>query len=145
MRTRELDRLADRLELLPALKANGVQLSAADLGPVQWSDLSVGVDGEFVWTAPLNTLTYVGGGVSLHALNGRGDLIQNTFVEDLLDSTSPGFTLLFGVENQLIPRLRIFGEARYTMVSDVHYPELKIGGALMWPTHAATDATQGGR
>ena len=63
-------------------------------------------------------------------------------MEDLLDSTTPGFALMAGVENQPLARLRIFGEARYTMLSDVHYPELKIGAALMWPARAATQGGQ---
>ncbi len=139
---RELDRLAEKLEQLPALQVEGVQLSADDLGDIQWSDLAVGIDAHIVWTAPLRTITYVGGGVAAHGLNGRGDLVANTFIEDLLDSTTPGFSLMAGLEQQPLARLRIFGEARYTMLSDLRYPELKIGGVLMFPVH---EATQGGR
>jgi hypothetical protein len=139
---RELEQLADKLEQIPALQVEGVQLSAEDLGPIRWSDLAVGLDAHVVWTAPLRTITYVGAGAAIHALNGRGDLVANTFVEDLLDSTTPGFALMAGLEQQPLARLRIFAEARYTMLSDLRYPELKIGGALMFPAH---DATQGGR
>ncbi|MEO5510313.1 MAG: hypothetical protein ABIV28_03440 [Longimicrobiales bacterium] len=142
LRTRELERFADRLEQLPPLLAQGIQLTPGDIGPIRWSDLSVGVDAQVVWTAPLRMLTYVGGGVAVHALNGRGDLVANTFVEDLLDSTTPGFALMAGLEQQPLPRIRIFAEARYSMVSDLRYPELKFGGTLMFPAH---DVTQGAR
>jgi opacity protein-like surface antigen len=144
LRDRELDELARKLEQLPPLQADGVQLSGSDLGPIKWSDLSLGIDAHVVWTAPFRTLTYIGGGVALHALNGRGDAIANTFIEDLLDTTTPGFAIMGGLENQPITRLRIFAEARYTTLSDVHYPELRVGGALMWPGTSQT-ATQGGR
>lgn len=144
LRGRELDELARKLEQLGPLQADGVQLSGADLGPIKWSDLSLGVDAQVVWTAPLRTLTYVGGSVALHALNGRGDAVANTFIEDLLDTTTPGFAIMVGLENQPITRLRIFAEARYTTLSDIHYPELRVGGALMWPRTSQT-ATQGGR
>jgi hypothetical protein len=142
LRTRELAALADKLNELPPLQADGVELTADDLGPIEWSDLSIGIDAQVVWTAPLQTLTYIGGGAALHALNGRGDAIAHTFVEDLLDNTSPGFSLMAGIENQPHPRIRFFGEARYTMMSDVHYPELRIGAALMWPARAATQGGQ---
>ena len=142
LRRRELDELADKLEALPPLQVEGVEITADDLGPIQWSDLSVTVDAQVVWTAPLRTLTYIGGGFGVHALNGRGSVIARTFVEDLLDSTNPGFALMAGVESQPHPRIRFFGEARYTMLSDIHYPELKIGGALMWPARAVTQGGQ---
>jgi hypothetical protein len=142
LRPRELEGLADRIEALPALASQGIDLTAADLGPVHWSDLSVGIDAQFVWTAPLRVLSYVGGGVAVHTLNGRGDLVANTFVEDLLDSTTAGFALMAGLEHQPVSRLRIFGEARYNMLSDLRFPELRIGGALMFPAHAATQGEQ---
>ncbi len=141
-RRSELEQLAEKLERLPPLQSGGVQLTADDLGPIRWSDLAVGIDAHIVWTAPLRTLTYVGGGVAVHALNGRGDVVANTFIEDLLDSTTPGFALLAGLEHQPHARLRVFGEARYTMLSDVRYPELKIGGALMFPANAVTQGGQ---
>jgi hypothetical protein len=133
MRTSELERLADRLSNLEPLREQGVVVTAADLGDIHWSDLSMSVDAHVVWTAPLNVLTYVGAGISLHALNGRGDVIDDTFIEELLDSIAPGGSVLAGVETMLMPRLRIYGEARYTLSSDVRYPALRLGGALMLP------------
>jgi hypothetical protein len=133
MKTSELDRLGDRLEQLPPLRDRNVQIDAADLGEVEWSDLSIGVDTHLVWTAPLDIITYVGGGVALHALNGRGDAIDDTFIEDLLDSTTAGLALMLGAEFQPVQRFRLYGEARYTLASDVRYPGFRIGGALMLP------------
>jgi hypothetical protein len=133
LRTRELERMADRLSSLPVLLDKGVVLTAADLGRVEWSDLVLGVDSHLVWTAPLEILTFVGVGVSLHALNGRGDLIDDTFIEDLLDSTAAGVAILAGVEMRPVDRLRVYGEARYTLASSIRYPSLRIGGAVMLP------------
>lgn len=129
----ELDRLADRLSQLPALSREGIVLTGPDLGDIYWSDLSMSVDAHVVWTAPLDVITFVGAGLSLHALNGRGDAIDGTFIEGLLDSTSPGAALLAGMEIRLLPRLRAYGELRYTLVSDVRHAGIRIGGALMLP------------
>jgi hypothetical protein len=133
MRAAELERLADRLSSLEPLQQQGVVITAGDLGDIYWSDLALSLDAHVVWTAPYEILTFVGAGVSLHALNGRGAVIDDTFIEDLLDSTSPGGSLLAGMEFMLLPQLRIYGEARYTLSSDVRYPALRLGGAFMLP------------
>ncbi|HEX6308871.1 MAG TPA: hypothetical protein VFZ69_11825 [Longimicrobiales bacterium] len=144
-RTTELERLADRLNRLPPLQQQGVEITAADLGTVEWSDLSLSLDAHIVWTAPLNLITFVGLGASVHALNGSGDAIRDTFVEDLLDSTTAGAALIGGVEYQPIDRLRLYSELRYTVVSDVRYPGFRIGAALMLPPRSVTSTVENAR
>lgn len=139
----ELDRLANRLGQLPVLVEQNVTITAEDLGVVKWSDLSLGLDAHVVWTAPFDVITFVGAGFGLHVLNGRGDAIADTFVEDLLDSTTAGVAVSAGVEYQPVPRLRLYGEARYTAATDVRYPGIRLGAALMLPT-SDTPAGQSG-
>jgi hypothetical protein len=141
-RTTEVERLADQINRLPALQNQAIEpLTAADLGTINWSDLMIGFDAHLLWTTPVGIFTYVGAGVAVHALNGQGAFIENTFVEDLLDSTAAGFALMGGVEAQPLPRLRLYGEARYTIVSDVRYPGLRIGGSLMLPPRGSQTRT----
>lgn len=144
LRTRELDRLADRLNRLPPLEEQQIEITAGDLGTIHWSDLALSLDAHVVWTAPLDVITFVGAGASLHALNGRGDVIDDTFIEDLLDSTSAGIAFMGGFEMQAMPRLRLYAEARYTLVSDVRYPGLRLGASLMLPARDPVSA-QGAR
>jgi hypothetical protein len=144
-RMSELDRLADRLNRLPPLQEQGVEITAADLGRVEWSDLSLSLDAHFVWTAPLDIISFLGVGASVHALNGRGIAIADTFIEDLLDSTTAGLAVMGGAEVQLIPRLRAYGEVRYTLVSDVRYPSVRLGAALMLPSRTTTNPPESGR
>jgi hypothetical protein len=135
-RTAELAHMAERINRLAALRDNNVAITAADLGPIKWSDLSAGVDAHLLWTTPVGVLTYVGVGAALHALNGQGAFIADTFVEDLLDSTAAGVAIMGGMEARVAARLRLYGEARYTIVSDVRYPGLRLGGSLMLPARA---------
>jgi hypothetical protein len=137
-RDSELERLADRLNNLPPLQAQGVDITGADLGTVEWSDLALSIDAHVVWTAPLDIITFLGVGGSLHALNGRGDAIAETFVEDLLDSTTAGLAVMGGVEYQPLARVRLYGEARYTLVSDVRYAGVRVGAAIMLPPRNGT-------
>ena len=141
----ELDRLADRLNNLPPLQEQGVVITAADLGTVEWSDLALSVDAHLVFTAPLDIITFVGFGASVHALNGRGDAIADTFVEDLLDSTTAGIAVMAGAEFQPVSSVRFYGEARYTVVSDVRYPGIRLGAALMLPQRTVISTSEDGR
>ena len=142
MKQSELELFAERLEQLPALRDRGIDLSADDLGVVTWSDFAIGVDAQLVWTTPLDIMTFLGAGMAVHAMNGRGTAIDETFVEDLLDSTAPSFSLSAGAEYQLIQRLRLYGEARFNIQSDIRYPALRAGLALMLPPRPGTGAGQ---
>lgn len=133
MRAGELNQLADRINALPALQQAGVTLTGSDLGPVRWSDLALDVDGEWVVTTPVGVLTYAGVGLGVHALSGRGGAIEDTFVEDLLDTIAPAITGLVGLEYRLGQRFRVFGEMRVTAMGDLQFGELRAGGALMVP------------
>lgn len=135
VKRQELERLAERLNDLPALQDRGVVITAQDLGEIDWSDLTLSLDAQLVWTAPFRIITYAGAGVGVHVLNGRGALIDNTFVEDLLDSVSAGLAVMGGLEYEVLRPLRIYGEARYTLANDIHYPGVRIGAALMFPGH----------
>jgi opacity protein-like surface antigen len=145
LRRSELARLAAALERLPPLQEQGVQVSAADLGTIEWSDLVLSLDAHVVWTAPFNIITFVGAGGGVHLLNGRGDAINDTFVEDLLDTMSAGVALIAGVEYPLADRFRVYGEARYTLLSDIRYPGLRVGGALMLPPRDPAAVIRGTR
>jgi hypothetical protein len=129
----ELDRLADRLSRLPPLQDQGIVLTGRDLGTVEWSNLNLNLDAHVVWTAPLDIITFVGAGVGVHAMNGRGEVIEDTFVEGLLDSMAGGVAFMAGFEVQPVPVLRFYAEARYTLASDVRYPGIRAGAALMLP------------
>jgi hypothetical protein len=147
-RTSELDRLAGRLSQLPPLRDHEppIVISGADLGTVDWSDLTLALDAHVVWTAPFHVITFVGAGAALHALNGRGEAIDDTFIEDLLDSATAGGAVMAGAEVQPIPRLRLYGEVRYSLTSDVRHPGIRVGAALMLPPRSqAAQVPQGGR
>lgn len=139
----ELERFADRLEELPPLSDQNVTIDADDFGAVKWSNVSLAVDAQMVWTAPLDIYTYVGAGLGLHVLRGSGGAIEETFVEDLLDATTAGVALSAGLEYEPIRPLRLYGEVRYTAVTDVSYPGIRVGAALMLPSAPTTAAAAG--
>lgn len=133
LKREELDRLAEQLSSLEALRNRGVVVDGSDLGVVDWSGLALGLDGQYVWVMPGGFLTYLGAGFTAHMLNATGTGIEDTFVEDALDALSAGLTGLAGIEAEPVRRLRIFGELRYTLLSDLRYPGVRIGASFMLP------------
>jgi len=109
----------------------GSEFDGVDLGDIDYSDFIISMDGHFVWSVPFNLLTYLGTGLSLHFMNGDGEAIAGTFVEDLLDSVKPGINLHGGLEYPLGNSFRVYGVARYEMMEDLRYWDLRLGGQVM--------------
>jgi hypothetical protein len=125
----ELGRNVDNL--VEGQLAPGTPYEGVDLGTIDWSDFIVSLDSHFVWSVPLDLLTFAGAGMSLHFMNGDGEAIAGTFVEDLLDSVKPGFNLHGGLEYPMFDGFRLYGLARYEMMEDLRYLELRVGGQIM--------------
>lgn len=123
----ELEELATRIN-----EVTGTFVQARDLAPLRWSDISISLDGHFVWNTPLHVLTFVGGGVALHALNGQGDAIDDTFVEDLMDAINAGVSALAGLEVEPMDRLRLYGEGRVTALNSIQYLSVRAGVQFMF-------------
>lgn len=120
-------------ELAAQLSARTGSLVPADrLAPIEWSDLALDVDAHFVWSTPLGFLTYIGTGLGLHALNGQGPAVDDTFVEDLLDDITVGINGIAGLEIEASDEIRIFGEGRYTAMSSLRYASLRGGVQIMF-------------
>jgi len=126
-RDSELDDLAARVEAL--CDRGGSACPGIDLGKVEVRDLSLDLDAQYLWTTSLGVEPYAGAGVSLHLLNGSGDLIEDTFVEDILDGIVPGVGAHAGIEIPL-GSLRLHGELRGTLAGSASSVAAGIGG--MW-------------
>ncbi|HEX9887667.1 MAG TPA: hypothetical protein VGA70_14310 [Longimicrobiales bacterium] len=101
-----------------------------DLGTISWSDLALGLDAHVVWAVPFDFLGYAGLGAAVHFLNGDGESIAGTFVEDLLDAADAGINVHAGLEYPW-DGFRLFTEARFELIQDLRYLEFRIGGQFM--------------
>jgi hypothetical protein len=127
MKTGEVVELEQKLDSLIAQTQPGAPAAPVSLGTIDWSDLALTLDAHVVWRTPYGFLTFAGAGASVHFLNGAGDAIADTFVEDLLDSVSAGLGLQAGVELPLTSRLRVYGAGRLEMLEDLRYGALRSG------------------
>lgn len=131
----ELERFAQQLNRLP-----GADVDPADLGAIDWSSSSIALDAQVVWAPIERVQGYVGTGVGLHVFNGSGPSIEGTFIEDLLDSITAGLNGLVGVEFAPADRFRLHLEGRYTLLDNLRYPEVRIGGAFTLPASTPVSA-----
>lgn len=102
-----------------------------DLGEIEWSDLALSLDGQFVWSIPFDLLSFVGAGLTAHIMNGDGTAISGTFVEDLLDSVAAGINFHAGLEYPMSDLFRLYGVGRYEILEDLRYLEFRVGGQIM--------------
>ena len=128
MKAREVASLEDRLaSLVASQQPPGTPYPTVALGPIDWSDVAVALDAHVVWRTPYDVLTFAGAGASVHFLNGDGAAINNTFVEDLLDSVGAGFDLHAGVEYAIAPKMRVYAIGRFELLQDIYDAAIRGG------------------
>ena len=133
LKDEEVGELEERLaDLVVRESEPGTPRPDVDLGEIAWTDVILGVDGHFVWRIPLGLLGYAGAGASAHLLDGQGEAIADTFIEDLLDSVRAGFNLHAGLEIPVHDRFRLYSTGRYEMLGDLRYFETRVGAQLMF-------------
>jgi hypothetical protein len=142
----EVESLASQFIEICTRRSPGNCPASLDLGEVRRSDLELSLDAHVTPDVPTLISPYAGGGLGLHLLNGGGESIDDTFVEDLLDTLAPGLNLLAGVMLPLGP-IELLVEGRLAATSDVQYGNFVFGG--VWtlprpPTGSAAGRPAGG-
>jgi hypothetical protein len=127
----EVAELEDRLEELVVDTDPGAT-PTVDLGVLRWSDVVMSVDGQYVWNGSPELEVFVGTGFSAHLMNGSGQAIQDTFVEDLLDRVTLGVNAHLGVALVTAPEFQLTGQLRYEVLDDLSYPEVRFGGVYFF-------------
>ena len=127
LRDSEVSRLADQIIRICEKQPGATCPTSLDLGEVQRSDLELAADAHYVFDLTAPVRPYAGAGLSLHLLNGRGEFINGTFVEDLLDTVVPGFDVIGGFDVPVAPSLKLLTEARVTLTRRT----MKVGSVSM--------------
>lgn len=135
----EIARLGDQIRRLCERQA-GSGCPSFDLGDIRRSDLELSVDGQYLIPTGYTLEPYLGAGGSLHLLNGSGEAISGTFVEDLLDTLVPGLNLLAGV-NLPVGALQLVAEARFVISTDIRSMGVLIGGTWALPSPGSNPFT----
>ena len=128
----EVERFEARLGTLTANQGGTIPTGGFNLGDIDRKDIILGLDGHYVWAVPLNLFFSTGVGLSAHFLNGSGPAVDDTFVEDLLDSVSAGFNLHAALEFPIADRVRIHGGSKVEILGDLNYVEFRAGLTFIW-------------
>ncbi|MBD0319198.1 MAG: hypothetical protein ICV87_02625 [Gemmatimonadetes bacterium] len=140
LRSDEVSVLRNRVEGL--CEAAGTPCPGLELGEVQLSDLSLDLDAHYTVRGPLGLEPYAGFGAGLHLVNGGGEFIDNTFVEEILDAITPGMNGIAGVELPLPRGFRLRAEARAVVAGGANWIGAGIGGSFVLPRRRGA-ATEG--
>ena len=145
LKEQEVSRFESQLAELIRRETNpGGVLPIVDLGAIKWSDIVLSMDGHMVWRVPFGILTTLGLGGSAHILNGEGAAIDQTFVEDLLDSVVAGVNVHGGFELVRGERWRLYSTMRYEILADLRYWNLRGGIQIMTGSSAPGEVTAPG-
>jgi hypothetical protein len=132
MKRSEVQELETRVEQLVDREAPaGAPPASVSLGTIEWSDLALSADAHIVWRVPGGLLTFAGLGGTAHILNGGGEAIADTFIEDLLDTVTAGANIHAGLEYPMSSRFRLYGVSRFEVMENFQYVEVRVGAQLM--------------
>ena len=97
------------------------------VGEVRLGDIIGDVDFQYMFPQGHGINAYVGAGVSIHARNGSGELINGTFVEDALDVVTAGLNGTIGFEFNLSPAWRFTLDGRGMLSSGLSTASVRTG------------------
>lgn len=128
-----LDSLAAKLEDLVQEQNPQQPRPEIDLGRVERDAIIFGTDLHWLPLVEEPIRPYLGAGAEIYILDGTGDAIADTFVEDGLDLLTAGVSGVAGLEVDLRRGIALYGELRGSLVADVRNVAVTAGVAYIAP------------
>lgn len=98
-----------------------------EIGDISWSDIALDLDLQYV-VGSVNGVTGLAGlGAAVHVLNGTGDAIADTFVEDALDRIDLGLNLSLGTQVRIRRSLYLVIDARAGLATELRTAAARAG------------------
>ena len=101
--------------------------ATVDVGEIRWSNLEATLDLQYVFPSGPRFLSYIGLGFGAHIRNGSGTAIENTFVEDALDTIAASADLSLGMEFALANHFNFTTDIRGTLSSELIMASVRAG------------------
>jgi hypothetical protein len=126
MKQDEVDKFNRRMEALVEDQNPGTEV-VIDLGTIRRSAFILG--GDLHWMPNVRDIVrpYLGVGADLYLLNGSGDAINGTFIEDGMDLFTAGLSGVAGLEFGLTNTLAFYADVRGALVADVRSIAFTVG------------------
>lgn len=99
------------------------------IGPVRLTSVILDVDLQYLITpSPASpVIVFLGGGFAAHIRNASGDAIEDTFVEDALDTVEAGLNGMLGLEVPVGNQVRAVFEARASATMELAMVSARVG------------------
>lgn len=110
------------------------------VGRITLSDVQADLSLQYLFDADARLTTYLGGGVAVHIRNGTGDAIDDTFVEDALDTIAAGLVASLGAQFALTPGLHLTADFRGGLTSELRTASARGGVMIRLPRPAGGPA-----
>jgi hypothetical protein len=110
------------------------------VGRVTLTDVQADLSLQYLFDAGARLTTYLGGGVAVHIRNGTGDAIDDTFVEDALDTIAAGLVASLGAQFALTRSLHLTADFRGGLTSELRTASARGGMMIRLPRPAAAPA-----
>ena len=101
--------------------------ATVDVGEITWANLEATFDLQYLFPSGPRFLTYIGVGMGVHLRNGSGTAIENTFVEDALDTIAASADLTLGMDFALTDSVLFTTEVRGTLSSELIMASARAG------------------
>ncbi len=101
--------------------------ATVDVGEITWSNIEATLDLQYVFPSGPRFLTYIGLGIGAHVRNGSGTAIDNTFVDDALDTIAASADLTLGIEFALSDNVNFTTDIRGTLSSELIMASARAG------------------
>lgn len=98
-----------------------------DVGRITWANLETDLDLQYVFPGSPRYMTYLGVGLGVHIRNGGGAAIDDTFVEDALDTIAAGANISFGVQVAVVDHLDVTADFRGGLTSELLLVSARVG------------------
>jgi hypothetical protein len=131
LRESEVQRLGDQYRRI-CERQHESGCPPVDLGEIRLSDLAFHAEAQYV-VDRFALMPYGAVGLGMHFLNGRGEAIDDTFLEDLLDAVAPSVAVGGGLQLQ-VGTLLLNTEGRYVLMSYARHVTLTVGATWLFPT-----------
>lgn len=97
-----------------------------DVGQITWANLETTLDLQYLFPKGSYT-TYVGVGLGIHVRNGSGVAIEDTFVEDALDTVAAGVNGTLGIQIVVTDQVHFTTEVRAGLSGELRQVSARAG------------------
>lgn len=108
-----------------------------DVGRITWTNVEVNLDLQYLIPLGQRFTSYAGLGLGVHLRNGAGAAIDNTFVEDALDTVAAGANVSLGAELALTDQFHFTTDLRGGLSSELLLTSVRAGFLYRIPPSGA--------